>query len=90
MPETIEWPMHGEPSRPKRLGFLIILVLIAVVLAGGRSAISYWVDLLWFRSLGYGDVLPVSDPARGLAVAEVVGGQLYLAVMVARLRSAWR
>jgi uncharacterized membrane protein (UPF0182 family) len=56
MPETIEWPMHGEPSKPKRVGFLIILVLIAVILAGGRSAISYWVDLLWFRSLGYGDV----------------------------------
>ncbi len=56
MPETIEWPMHGEPSKPRRLGFLIILVLIAVALAGGRSAISYWVDLLWFRSLGYGDV----------------------------------
>ncbi len=41
-------------------------------------------------SLGYGDVLPVSDPARGLAIAEVVGGQLYLAVLVARLVGAWR
>ena len=41
-------------------------------------------------SLGYGDILPLSDPARGLAVLEVVGGQLYLAAMVARLVSAWR
>ena len=41
-------------------------------------------------SLGYGDILPLSDPARGLAIVEVVGGQLYLAVMVARLVSAWR
>jgi hypothetical protein len=41
-------------------------------------------------SLGYGDILPLSDPARGLAVLQVVGGQLYLAVMVARLVSAWR
>ena len=40
--------------------------------------------------LGYGDILPLSDPARGLAIVEVVGGQLYLAVMVARLVSAWR
>lgn len=58
------------------------------------DGISTW-DAIYFSfvtlaSLGYGDVLPVSDSARGLAVVEVVGGQLYLAVMVARLVSAWR
>ena len=26
------------------------------ILIGGRTAISYWVDLLWFRSLGYASV----------------------------------
>jgi len=37
--------------------WLIALVaVIVVVLVGGKSALSYWVDLLWFRSLGYGDV----------------------------------
>jgi len=36
-------------------------------------------------TLGYGDVVPVSDVARGLAILESVAGQLYLAVLVARL-----
>lgn len=51
---------------------------------------TIYFSFVTLASLGYGDVLPVSDPARGLAVLEVVGGQLYLAVLVARLVSAWR
>lgn len=58
--------------------------------AGLPVATTIYFSFVTLASLGYGDVLPVSDPARGLAVAEVVGGQLYLAVMVARLVSAWR
>lgn len=38
-------------------------------------------------TLGYGDITPVTPIARGLAVFEAVFGQLYLAVMVARLVS---
>ncbi len=42
---------------PRVPRWLIALVaVIVVVLIGGKSALSYWVDLLWFRSLGYGDV----------------------------------
>lgn len=40
-------------------------------------------------SLGYGDVLPRSELARGVAVLEVIGGQLFLAVLVARLIGAF-
>lgn len=36
-------------------------------------------------TLGYGDVVPQTEIARGLAILEAVSGQLYLAVMVARL-----
>jgi len=36
-------------------------------------------------TLGYGDFLPRTDIARGVATFEVIGGQLFLAVMVARL-----
>ena len=36
-------------------------------------------------TLGYGDILPATPIARGLAIFEAVFGQLYLAVMVARL-----
>ena len=56
MPETIDWPPPrvGRPARRRR--FLIILVVLAVVFFGGRTALSYYVDVLWFKSLGYGDV----------------------------------
>lgn len=40
-------------------------------------------------TLGYGDIVPVSDLARGLAILEAVSGQLYLAVLVARLVSLY-
>ena len=56
MPETIEWPLHGEPSRPRRRGLLFLFLVLAFILFGGRTTIAYWVDLLWFRSLGYADV----------------------------------
>jgi hypothetical protein len=40
-------------------------------------------------TLGYGDIVPRTDVARGLAIVEGVGGQLFLAVMVARLVSLY-
>jgi hypothetical protein len=40
-------------------------------------------------TLGYGDIVPRSDVARGLAVVEGIGGQLFLAVLVARMVSAY-
>lgn len=40
-------------------------------------------------TLGYGDVVPQTEIARGLAILEAVSGQLYLAVMVARLVSLY-
>lgn len=55
-----------------------------------RLTSTIYFSFVTLASLGYGDILPLSDPARGLAVVQVVGGQLYLAVMVARLVSAWR
>ncbi len=56
MPDTIDWPPPrvGRPGR-RRL-FLLILVALAVIFFGGRAALSYYVDVLWFKSLGYGDV----------------------------------
>ncbi len=36
-------------------------------------------------TLGYGDVLPVSQQAKSLALVEAVVGQLYLAVLIGKL-----
>jgi hypothetical protein len=40
-------------------------------------------------TLGYGDVVPVSEAARGIAIVQAMSGQLYLAVMIARLVSLY-
>ncbi len=58
MSGSIHWPLEPrEPRTPRRRRGLIVLVLIvAGVFFGGQSALSYWVDLLWFKSLGYGEV----------------------------------
>jgi hypothetical protein len=56
MPVSIDWPLKPQPPRPRRRIFLFLLVAIALILIAGRTALSYWVDLLWFRSLGYADV----------------------------------
>jgi uncharacterized protein len=54
MPESIDWPRTHSPRRRRR--FLLILAVLAGIVFGGRTALSYYVDVLWFGSLGYGDV----------------------------------
>jgi uncharacterized protein len=56
LPETIDWPMHRQPQKPRSLKPLVLIAILAVIALGSRTAISYWVDLLWFRSMGYGDI----------------------------------
>jgi voltage-gated potassium channel Kch len=57
--------------------------------SAGGSGLST-IDAIYFSfvtlaTLGYGDIVPKSDLARGLAVVEAIAGQLYIAVLVARL-----
>jgi hypothetical protein len=79
--------------------FMFVFQLLEVVSPGALSGIpeearqsrASLVDALMYFSLvclttmGYGDIVPVSGLARPLAVLEGVIGQLYLAVMIARL-----
>src|SRR6202795_1925306 len=53
MPDIIDW--QQPPRRHRRLFFLVFAIL-AVVIFSSRTALSYYVDALWFGSLGYGDV----------------------------------
>ena len=58
-----------------------------------RAAFSFsravYFSFVTLASLGYGDILPVNEAVRGMAILEVVGGQLYLVVLVARLVSLY-
>src|SRR6266404_2946251 len=55
MPESIDWPRIQSPLRRRRF-LLLILAVLAVIFFGSRTALSYYVDVLWFESLGYQDV----------------------------------
>lgn len=46
---------------------------------------AIYLSFVTLATLGYGDLVPVSEIARGLAIVEAVSGQLFLAVMIARL-----
>ncbi len=54
MPDFIDWP--ANPRHRRRRLFFIVVALVACIVFGGRTALSYCVDLLWFRSLGYAEV----------------------------------
>ena len=47
---------------------------------------SYF-SFVTLSTLGYGDITPLTRPARNLAALEAIFGQLYLAVLIARLVS---
>jgi len=55
MPESIDWPRMHPPQRRRRF-FLLIIAIFAGIFFGGRAALSYYVDVLWFESQGYQDV----------------------------------
>jgi len=62
-------------------------------LAGGdRSPLAHTIyfSFVTLGTLGYGDITPVGGPARALAVAEAMIGQMYLVVVVARLVSLYK
>ena len=52
MPQTID----GGKRPPRRRRFFLIVFLIIFVIFGSRAALSYYVNALWFGSLGYGNV----------------------------------
>lgn len=50
----------------------------------GLSHFNYF-SFVTLSTLGYGDITPMSLPARNLSALEAIIGQLYLAVLIARL-----
>ena len=56
MPQYIDSPAPFRVGKKPRRLFILAAILL-VILIFGRTALSEWVDLLWFQSLGYGSVL---------------------------------
>ena len=52
-----------RPPRRRRLFLVILLVILLIV--SGRAALSYYVNALWFGSLGYGEVFRKSITLQG-------------------------
>ncbi|MGA9643413.1 MAG: UPF0182 family protein, partial [Terriglobales bacterium] len=52
MPESIEW--RSRP--PRRRKVLLVIAIVVFLLLSSRTALSYYVELLWFGSLGFADV----------------------------------
>jgi uncharacterized membrane protein (UPF0182 family) len=87
LPETIDWPPPAKGSRSRRRILFFVLAAIAIIVFGSRTAISYWVDLLWFRSLGYSDVFWKSRAIEwGIFAAFAVGTFLYLFGVISAFR----
>jgi voltage-gated potassium channel Kch len=67
----------------------------SLLIGGGEAGPDFSpVNAIYFSfvtlaTLGYGDIVPRTDAARGIAIVEAVLGQLYLAVLVARLVSSY-
>ena len=50
---TIDWP---SPRQPRRRGRLFLFAALALLIFGSGTTLSYYVDALWFDSLGFSDV----------------------------------
>src|SRR3954469_17716159 len=86
----VDWPPPQRP-RPRRRGRLSLLSVLGVLVLAGGTALSYYVEALWFDSLGYVDVFWKTLNVEAMvfvgfaAVTFVVLYGSYLALKPARL-----
>ncbi len=56
MHETILLPSHSGKRPQRRRFWAVLFAVLVVILFSTRTAVSYYVQTLWFESLGYGSV----------------------------------
>jgi uncharacterized protein len=54
--ERVVYPIREDPPVKRRSAFLWLVLAVVILLFSARTAISYYVDSLWFSSLGYSEV----------------------------------
>src|SRR3954453_17155301 len=55
MAQQIDWPPPRRRT-PRRRGLLFGLVVVGLLLLSGGTTLSYYVEALWYDSLGYASV----------------------------------
>jgi len=56
LPDFINWPQPQLPATRRRRRMMLVVSLVIAIIILSKTFLSYWVDLLWFSSLGYGEV----------------------------------
>jgi uncharacterized protein len=79
--EPYEW---RPPRSPRRRRGRLLLVALAALVLGGTTTVSYYVESLWFGSLGYGQVFWTTLNLQGLIFT------LFAALTFAVLYGAFR
>ena len=73
MPGSFSYPFGGPYDK------------VAMEFAGTNTSSSLYYSLVTLTTLGYGDVVPKTKISGMLAGIEAVVGQLYIAIVIARL-----
>jgi uncharacterized membrane protein (UPF0182 family) len=84
MDHTIRMPYQSARRPRGRRLLILVLLLIALIAFSSRTAISYYVDALWFASLGYRAVF-----WKSLSLEWVVFGVFFAATFVALYGWFW-
>ena len=72
--DRLDPPIDSPQRSPRRRrGWTLLFVLVFVLWAAASTAVSYYVDALWFASLGYEDVFWKSLNIEGLVFAGFAG-----------------
>src|SRR5688572_5169851 len=50
---VVDWP---PPQQPRRRGLMIFFAVLFAAFLSGGTALSYYIESMWFDSLGYGEV----------------------------------
>jgi uncharacterized membrane protein (UPF0182 family) len=56
LPQTIDWSSNTQPKKQSHRALFFLIGVVAVLFFFGRTFLTYWVELLWFRALGYAEV----------------------------------
>ena len=91
-------PLQSFSRRLLLVSLVVLMLFLAALLEASIWAATYlaagaisgveaalYFSLVTFTTLGYGDIVPVSGAARVFAGFEAIVGQLYVAIIVARL-----